>query len=219
MSVCFTLTLVSILSFHSSPVASSFSSTCLFSSRGRLFSFIWGDVSIGSLSDIPWQTGMRTRLLFWKLWRKERKGCINFCGFIELSHDCILFGLCFFLSFQFVIAPSNFYLKLSPVCGNSSESFCNPFVQDYFCFQTAERVHHCDIKRGQPRVLLTNQMKACAVVSSLIGSAGSWKIYDSEAERRGCEVIRFYKTVLQLKERNFNRCSCLPSLRFYPRGE
>ena len=65
-------------SSHSSLVASSFTSTCIFSSRSRLFSFI-SNVSIGNLSEIPWESGIRTRFSFRNLWRKKRKSCRNFC--------------------------------------------------------------------------------------------------------------------------------------------
>ena len=64
-------------SFHSSLVASSFSSTCIFSSRSRLFSFII-NVSIGNLSEILWESGIRTRFSFRNLGRKKRKSCRNF---------------------------------------------------------------------------------------------------------------------------------------------
>ena len=64
-------------SFHSSLVASSFSSTCIFSSRSRLFSFII-NVSIGNLSEIPWESGIRTRFSFRNLGRKKRKSCRKF---------------------------------------------------------------------------------------------------------------------------------------------
>ena len=67
-------------SFHSSLVASSFSSTCLFSSRSRLLSFI-RDVGVGNLSEIPWEAGLQTRFSFRNLWRKKRKSCRNFCEF------------------------------------------------------------------------------------------------------------------------------------------
>ena len=65
-------------SIHSSRVATFFTSTCLFSSRGRLFPFI-SNFSIGSLSEIPWESGIRTRFSFRNLWRKKRKSCRNFC--------------------------------------------------------------------------------------------------------------------------------------------
>ena len=68
-------------SFHSSLVARSFSSTCLFSSRNRLLSFI-RDVGVGNLSEIPRESGLPTRFSFRNLWRKKRNlSCRNFCEF------------------------------------------------------------------------------------------------------------------------------------------
>ena len=104
-------------------------------------------------------------MLFRNLWRKERKGCVNFCGFIELSHDCIPIGLFFLFSSQFVSSFCSFHFN-SLVCSKYSESFYNPSVQENFCFET-ERVYHCDItKVAFPR----------AVISQSDGSA-QWLLY------------------------------------------
>jgi len=128
-------------------------------------------------------------------------------------------GLCFHFSFQSLIAPRNSNFNLSPVCGKSFESFCNSFVQENFCFQS-ERVYHCDITKGASSHAVNNQSDLSArsgFVCVLIGSVGSWKTYDSEAKNRGCKVIRFYKTVPQMKERSFDCCRCLPNPRSYLR--
>ena len=114
-------------SIHSSRVATFFTSTCLFSSRGRLFPFI-SNFSMGSLSEIPWESGIRTRFSFRNLWRKKRKSCRNFCEVHSevKSSDLVtlyLLGLCLHFPFRFPSAPSNSHFSLTLVCSKNYESF------------------------------------------------------------------------------------------------
>ena len=80
MDVCVLYLNLLYRSFHSSLLSSSFSSTCMFSSKGTLLSFIW-NVAIGNLSEVHWESDIRKRFSFRNLWRKEGKSCRNSCEF------------------------------------------------------------------------------------------------------------------------------------------
>ena len=144
---------------------------------------------------------MRTRFLLCNLWRKERKRCRNFCGFIELSHDCILFGLCFLHFFQFVIAPILIYHLFA---GNKLRDFIMLLFKVISAFRLSALILSLWHSKGsigtwsyQPIRCKRAQWFVCV----LIGSVGSWKRYDySEAKKRGCEVTFFIKQRVNWKK-------------------
>ena len=194
-------------SFHSSLVASSFSSTCLFSSRSRLLSFIW-DAGIANLSEIPRASGLRTRVSFRNLWRKKRKSCRNFYEFkreVKSSDLMIVYLLAFAFSSLFVFwvlqaFPILIYHHLFLV--NTLRAFKKRLVKRISVFRLC-MFFHCDITKEQPRVQLSaNHGDGSATVVCLCFDWFRWPVKKGEAawQKRIRSNIIFYNTARQLKE-------------------
>ena len=182
-------------SFHSPLVASSFCSRYLFSSWSRLLSFIW-DVGIGNLSDIPRESGLRTRFSFRNLWRKKRKSCRNFYEFkreVKSSDLMIVYLLAFAFSslFDFWVLqafPILIYHHLFLV--NTLRAFKKRLVKRISVFRLC-MFFHCDITKGTTARAVICQSwrwkRAQWFVCVLIGSVGPWKKVRLH-DKRGFEV-------------------------------
>ena len=182
-------------SFHSSLVASSFSSTCVFSSRSRLLSFI-RDVGVGNLSELPWEAGLQTRFSFRNLWRKKRKSCRNFCEFKRevKSSDILtvyLFAFAFSSLFDLWVLQAFPILICHLFVVNTQRAFKSRLVKRISVFRLTV-FYHCDITKGTT---------ARAVISQSDGSARSgffvfWlvplAVKNEEADKRGFEVTIFF---------------------------
>ena len=155
-------------SFHSSLVARSFSSTCLFSSRSRLLSFI-RDVGVGNLSEIPWEAGLQTRFSFRNLWRKKRKSCRNFCREFKREVKSSDHVTLYLFAFAFPSLFDLWVLQAFPIViyhlfvVNTLRAFKNRLVKRISVFRLTV-FFHCDITKGTT---------ARAVISQSDGSARS----------------------------------------------
>ena len=169
-------------SFHSSLVASSFSSTYLFSSRNRLLSFIW-DVGIGNLSEIPSrESGLRTQCLLRNLWRKKRKSCRNFCEFKRDVKSSDLMNVYLF-AFAFSSLFDLWVLQAFPILiyhffvVNNLRAFKRRLVKRISVFRLSVCFFHCDKTKGKTARTVISQSHGSAssgLFVFLIGSVGPW---------------------------------------------
>ena len=200
-------------SFHSSLVASSFSSTYLFSSRRRLLSFMW-DVGKGNPSEIPSKSGLRTRFSFLNLRKKKRKSCRDFCEFIQEVKSSNLTTVYLF-AFAFSSLFDLWVLQALPILiyhlfvVNTLRAFKSRLVKRISVFRLIV-FFHCDITKGTT---------ARAVISQSDGSARTglftfWlvplacekemiaSLAKEDLMRQVLFYIYYYKTARQLKEGN-----------------